>query len=126
MPGWMNHKLESRLQGEISITSDMQMIPPLSAESKEKLKSFLMRVKDENEKAGLKLSIQKIKNMAFSPITSWKIQGEIVEAVTDFILGGSQITVDGDCSHKIKSHLLLGRKAMTNLHNVLKKKTSLC
>ena len=92
----------------------------LIAESEEELKNLLMRVKDENEKAGLKLSIQKIKNMAFSPITSWKIQGEIVEAVTDFILGGSQITVDGDCSHKIKSHLLLGRKAMTNLHSILK------
>ena len=79
-----------------------------------------MRVKDESEKAGLKLSIQKIKNMAFSPITSWKIEGEIVEAVIDFTLGGSQITVDGDCSHKIKSCLLLGRKAMTNLHSILK------
>ena len=89
------------------------------AESEEELKSLLMKAK-VSEKVGLKLHIQKTKNMAFSPITSWKIQGEIVEAVTDFILGGSQITVDGDCSHKIKSHLLLGRKAMTNLHSILK------
>ena len=79
-----------------------------------------MRVKDDSEKAGLKLNIQKTKNMAFSPITSWKIEGEIVEAVTDFILGVSQSTVDGGCSHKIKNLLLLGRKAMTNLHSILK------
>ena len=92
----------------------------LIAESEEELKNLLMRVKDENEKAGLKLSIQKIKNMAFSPITSWKIEGEIVEAVTDFIFLGSKITADSDCSHKMKRTLLLGRKAMTNLDSVLK------
>ena len=79
-----------------------------------------MRVKDESEKAGLKLSIQKIKNMAFSPITSWKIEGEIVEAVTDFVFLDSRIIADGDCSNEIKKYLLLGRKAMTNLDSVLK------
>ena len=97
------------------------------AESEEELKSLLMRVKEESEKAGLKLNIQETKIMASSPITSWQIEGEKVEAVTDFIFLGSQITVDGDCSHEIKRHLLFGRKAMTNLDNVLKKaETSLC
>ena len=90
------------------------------AESEDELKNLLMRVKDESEKVGLKLNIKKTKNMTFSPIASWKIEGEIVEAVTDFILGGSQSTVDGGCSHKIKSLLLLERKAMTNLHSILK------
>ena len=85
MPGWMNHKLESRLPGEISITSDMQMIPPLTAESKEELKNLVMKVKEESEKAGLKLNIQKTKIMASSPITSWQIDGETMETVTDFI-----------------------------------------
>ena len=84
-------------------------------------------MKEESEKAGLKLNIQETKIMASSPITSWQIEGEKVEAVTDFIFLGSQITVDGDCSHEIKRHLLFGRKAMTNLDNVLKKaETSLC
>ena len=106
MLGWMKHKLESRLPGEISITSDMQMIPPLCAESKEELKSLLMKVKEESEKAGLKLSIQKTKIMASGPITSWQIDGETVETVRDFILGGSIITADGDCSHEIKRHSL--------------------
>ena len=110
---WMNHKLESRLLGEISITSDMQMIPHL-AESEE-LKSLLMKVKEESEKCGLKLNIQKTKIMASGPITSWQIGGEMVETVTDFILGGPKIIADGDCSHKIKRHFLLGRKVMTNL-----------
>ena len=97
------------------------------AESQEELKNLLMRVKEESEKAGLKLNIQETKIMASSPITSWQIEGEKVEAVTDFIFLGSQITVDGDCSHEIKRHLLFGRKAMTNLDNVLKKaETSLC
>ena len=85
------------------------------AETKEKLKSLLMKVKEESEKAGLKLNIQKIKIMASGPITSWQIDGEIVETVSDFILGGSKITADGDCSHEIKRHLLLGIKAMTYL-----------
>ena len=90
------------------------------AESEEELKSLLMKVKEESEKVGLKLNIQKTKIMASGPITSWQIDGETMETVRDFILGGSKITVDGDCSHEIKRCLLLGRKAMTNLHNVLK------
>ena len=92
----------------------------LMAESEEKLKSLLMKVKDENEKAGLKLNIQKMKIMASGPITSWQIDGETMETVTDFILGGSKITADGDCSHEIKRRLLLGRKVMTNLDSILK------
>ena len=90
------------------------------AESKEELKSFLMKVKEESEKAGLKVSIQKTKIMAFSPITSWQIDGETMETVTDFIFLGSKITADGAYSHEIKRHLLLGRKAMTNLDGILK------
>ena len=89
------------------------------AESEE-LKSFLMKVKEESEKVGLKLNIQKTKIMASGPITSWQIDGETVETVADFILGGSKITADGDCSHEIKIHLLLGRKTMTNLDSILK------
>ena len=83
------------------------------AESEEERKSLLMKVKEENEKVGLKLNIQKTKIMAFSPITSWEIDGETVETGSDFILGGSKITADGDCSHEIKRRLLLGRKVMT-------------
>ena len=90
----------------------------LMAESEEELESLLIKVKEESEKAGLKLKIQKI--MASGPITSWEIDGETMETVSDFILGGSKITVDGGCSHEIKRHLLLGRKAMTNLDSVLK------
>ena len=89
-------------------------------ETEEELKSLLMKVKEESEKVGSKLSIQKTKIMASGPITSWQIDGETVETVTDFILGGSKITADGDCSHEIKRHLLLGRKVMTNLDNILK------
>ena len=89
-------------------------------ESKEELKSLLMKVKEESEKAGLKLNIQKTKIMEFGPITSWQIDGKTVETVTDFILGGSKITADGDCSHEIKRRLLLGRKVMTNLDSILK------
>ena len=92
----------------------------LMAESEEELKSLLMKVKEEREKVGLKLNIQKTKIMASGPITSWQIDGETMETVTDFILGGSKITVDGDCSLEIKRHLLLGRKAMTNLDSILK------
>ena len=121
MLGWMKHKLESRLWGEISITSDMQITTTLIAESKEELKSLLMKVKEESEKVGLKLKIQKTKIMASGPITSWQIDGETMETVTDFILGGSNITADCDCSHKIKRRLLLGRKVMTNLDSILKK-----
>ena len=90
------------------------------AESQEELKSLLMKVKEESEKAGLKLNIQKTKIMASSPITSWQIDGETMETVTDFIFLGSKITADGDCSHRIKRCLLLGRKAMTNLDSILK------
>ena len=94
----------------------------LMAESKEKLKSLLMRVKEDSEKLGLKLNIQKTKIMASSPITSWQIEGGKVEAMTNFLFLGSKITVNSDCSHEIKGHLLLGRKAMTNLDCIIKKK----
>ena len=90
------------------------------AESKEELKSLLMKVKEESEKVSLKLSIQKTKIMASSPITSWQIDGEAMETVTDFILGGSKITADGECSNEIKRRLLLERKVMTNLNSILK------
>ena len=92
----------------------------LMAESEEKLKSLLMKVKEESEKVGLKLSIQKTKIMASDPITSWEIDGETVETVSDFIFWGSKITTDGDFSHEIKRHLLLGRKVMTNLDSIFK------
>ena len=91
----------------------------LMAKSEEELKSLLIKVKEESEIVGLKLNIQKIKIMVFSPITSWQIDGETRETVTDFILGGSKITTDGDCSHEMKRHLLLGRKVMTNLDSTL-------
>ena len=110
MSVWKKHKLESRLLGEISINS----------ESEEELKSLLMKVKEKGEKVGLKLNIQKAKIMASSPITSWQIDGEIVETVADFIFWGSKITADGDCSHEIKRCLLLRRKVMTNLDSILK------
>ena len=113
MPGWMNHKLESRLLGDIDDTT-------LMAESEEELKNLLIRVKEESEKAGSKLNIQKPKIMASSPITSWQIEGEKEEAVTDFLFLGSKITGDSECSLEIKRHLLLGRKAMTNLDSILK------
>ena len=90
------------------------------AESKKELKSLLIKVKEQSEKVGLKLNIQKMKIMASSPITSWEIDGETAETVSDFIFLGSKITADGDCSHEIKRHLLLGRKAMTNLDSILK------
>ena len=92
----------------------------LMAESEKELKSLLMKVKEESEKVGLKLNIQKTKIMASGPITSWQINGETVETVADFIWGGSKITTDGDCSHEIKRCLLLGRKVMTNLDSILK------
>ena len=104
----MTHKLEL----------DMQMTP--SAESEEELKSLLMKVKEESEKVGLKLNIQKTKIMASGPITSWKRDGETVETVANFTFLGSKITADGDCSHEIKRRLLLGRKVMTNLDSILK------
>ena len=92
----------------------------LMAESEEELKSLLIKVKEESEKVGSKLNIQKTKIMVSSPITSWQIDGETVERVTDFIFWGSKITADGDCSHEIKTHLLLGRKVITNLDSILK------
>ena len=92
----------------------------LTAESEEELKSLLMKVKEESEKVGLKLNIQKTKIVASGPITSWEIDGEIVETVSDFIFCDSKITADGDCSHEIKRRLLLGRKVMTNLDSILK------
>ena len=100
--GLRKHKLESRLPGEISITSDDTT---LMVESEEKLKSLLMKVKEESEKVGLKLNIQKTKIMASGPITSWEVDGETVETVSDFIFLGSKITADGDCSHEIKRRL---------------------
>ena len=120
MPGWMKHKLESRFLGKISITSDMQTGITLMAESEEELKSLLMKVKEESEKVGLKLNIQKTKIMASGPTTSWQIDGETMETMADFTFLGSKTTADGDCSHEIKRHLLLGRKAMANLDNILK------
>jgi len=98
----------------------------LMAESEEELKSLLMTVKEEREKVGLKLNIQKTKIMASSPITSWEIDGETVETVSDFIFLSSKITADGDCSHEIKRCLLLGRKVMTNLDSILKTETLVC
>ena len=98
----------------------------LMAESAEELKSLLMKVKEESEKAGLKLNIQKTKIMASGPITSWEIDGETVETVSDVVSWGSKITADGDCSHEIKRPLLLGRKVMTNLDSILKAEALLC
>ena len=115
MLGWMKHKLESRFLEEISITSGTQMTPYTV-----ELKSLLMKVKEESEKAGLELNIQKIKIMASGPITPWQIDGETMETVKDFIFLGSKITEDGDCSHEIKRHLLPERKAMTKLDSILK------
>ena len=111
----LKHKLESRLLGEMSTTLDIQMITTLKAGSEEELKSLLMRVKEESEKAYLKLKIQKTKITASGPITSWQIDGEKGETVSDFIFLSSDITVDGNCSHEIKRHSLLGGKAMTNI-----------
>ena len=96
------------------------MTPTLMAESEEEVKSLLMKVKEENDKAGLKLNIRKTKIMASSPITSWQVAGETMEIVRDIIFLGSKITANGDCSHEIKRHLLPGRKAMTNLDSILK------
>ena len=115
----MKHKLESRLLGDINNLRHADDTN-LMAKSQEELKSLLMKVKEESEKAGLKLNIQKTKKMACGPITSWQIDGETMETVTGFILLGSKITADSTCSHKIKRHLLLGRKGLTNLDSILK------
>ena len=109
MPGWMSHKLESRLQGRNTNNFRCADDTTLMRESKEELKSLLMRVIEESEKVGLKLNIQKMKIMASSPITSWEIDEETVETVSDFIVLGSKITADGDCSHEIKRHSLEGK-----------------
>ena len=122
MSGWMKHKLESRLLGETSINLRYADDTPLTAESEEELKSPLIKMKEGSEKAGLKLSIEKTKTMAPSPITSWQIDWETMETVKDFIFLGSKITADGDCSHEIKRCLLLGRKAMTNLDSIQKQR----
>ena len=120
MLDWKKHKLESRFLEEISITSDTQIYTTLMAEIEEKLKSLLMKVKVESEKVCLKLNIQKTKIMASGPISSWEIDGETVETVSDFIFGGSKITSDGDCSHEMKRCLLLGRKVLANLDSIFK------
>ena len=119
MLGWIKHKLESRLPEEIN---NLRYVDDttLMSESEEELKSLLMKVKEESEKVGLKLDIQKTKILASGPITSWQIGGETMETVRDFILGSSRITADGNCSHEIKRCLLLGRKAMINLDSILK------
>ena len=109
-------KIAGRNMNNLRYTEDTTLM----AESEEELKSLLMKVKEESEKVGLKLNIQKVKIMASGPITSWEIDGETVKALSDFILGGSKITVDGDCSHEIKRCLLLGRKVMTNLDSIFK------
>ena len=116
----MKHKLKSRLPGEISVNLRYADDTILMAEGEEELKSLLMKVKVESEKVGLKLNIQKSKIVASGPITSWEIDGETVETVSDFIFLGSKITANGDCSHEIKRRLLLGRKVMTNLDSILK------
>ena len=113
----MKHKLESRLLGEISITSDDTTV---MQESEEELNSLLKKVKEEREKVGLQLNLQKTKIMASGPITSWQIVGETMETVADFIILGSKISADVDCTYKIKRRLLLGRRVMTNLHSILK------
>ena len=112
------YKLESRLTGKISIASNMQMTP-LLWQKEEELKS-LLKVKEKSEKVGLKCKIQKTKIMASGPITSWQINGETVETVSDFIFEGSKITANGDCSHEIKGSVPLGRKAMANLDSIFK------
>ena len=111
----MKHKLESRLPGEISITSDRYADDTILMAESEQLKSLLMKVKQESEKVGLRLNIQNTKIMASGPITSWQIDGETMKTVGDFIFGGSRITADGDCNHEIKRRLLLGREVMTFL-----------
>ena len=120
MSGWMKHKLGIKISRRNINNLRYADDTTLMAESKEELKSLLMKVKEESEKAALKLNIQKMKIMASGPITSWQMDGETVETGTDFIFLGSQITADSDCSHEIKRHLLLGREAMTNLDSIFK------
>ena len=126
MPGWMNHKLESRLLGKNINNLRYADDTTLMAESEEELKSLLIKVKEESEKVGLKLNIQKTKIMASCPITSCQIDGEKMKTMRSFIFLGSKISANDDCSHETKRHLLLGRKAMTNRDKVLKAETLLC
>ena len=116
MPGWMTHKITRRNDNNLSYANDTTFM----AKSKKELKSHLMKVKEESENTDLKLNIQKTKILASGPMTSWQIDGETMETVIDFISFCSKITADGDCSHEIKRHLLLGRKAMTNLDSTVK------
>ena len=120
MLDWMKHKLKLTLLGEILNSLRYADDTTLIAESEEELKILLMKVKEESEKVGLKLNIQKTKIMASSPITSWQIDGETMETVAEFIFLGSKITADGDCSHEIKRRLFLGMKDMTNLDSIFK------
>ena len=120
MLDWMKHKLESRFPEKNINNLRYADDTTLMAESKEELKILLMKVKEESENVGLKLNIQKTKIMVSGPITSWQIDGETMETMTDFILRGFKITADGDCSHEIKRRLLLGRKVMTYLDSILK------
>ena len=119
MLGWIKHKLESRFARRNINNLRYADDTTLMAETEGELKSLLMKVKEESEKVGLELNIQKMKIMASGSITSWQINGEILETVKDFIVLGSKVTADGDCSHEIKRCLLLGRKAMTNLDSIL-------
>ena len=120
MLGWMKHKLESNIARRNINNLRYADDTTLMAENEEEQKSLFMKMKEKSEKAGLKLNIQKTKIMVSGPITSWQIDGEIMETVTDFILLGTRFIEDGDCSHEIKIHLLLGRKVMTNLDSMLK------
>ena len=120
MPSWNEGQAEIKIAGRNSNNLRYADDTTLMAESEEELRSLLMKVKEESEKAGLKLNTQKTNIMASGLITSWQIDGETMETGTDFIFLGSNITADGDCSHEIKRHLLLGRKVMTNLHTILK------
>ena len=120
MLGWMKHKLEIKIAGRNISNIRYEDDTTLRAESKEELKNLLMKVKEESEKAGLKFNIQESKITASVPITSWQIDGETMKTVRDFILRGSKITADGDCSHEIKRCLLLGKKAMITLDSILK------
>ena len=120
MLGWMKHKLGIKVARKNTNNLRYADDTTLMAESKEELKSLLMKVKEESEEAGLKPNIQKTKIMACGPITSWQMDGEKMETVTDFIFLDPKITVDGDCSHELKRCLLLGKKTMTNLDNLLK------
>ena len=120
MPSWNEGQAEIKIAGRNSNNLRYADDTTLMAESEEELRSLLMKVKEESEKAGLKLNTQKTNIMASGLITSWQIVGETMETGTDFIFLGSNITADGDCSHEIKRHVLLGRKVMTNLHTILK------